>query len=39
MAQRITLLWYQTHVYAYICLMEKMTFEENQHLSVFTEIS
>lgn len=39
MAESLTLLWYQTHSYAYMCPMEKMAFEENEHLAAFTEIS
>lgn len=38
MAESLTLLWYQTHSYAYMCPMEKMAFEENEHLAAFTEI-
>lgn len=39
MAERLTLLWHQTHSYAYMCPMEKMIFEEKQCLAVFTETS
>lgn len=35
----LTLQWYHTHSCAYMCPVEKMTFEESQCLTVFPEIS
>lgn len=39
MAERLTLQWYHTHSCAYMCPVEKMTFEESQRLTALTEIS
>lgn len=36
MAERLTSLWYETHTCAYRYPMQKMIFEENQHLTAFT---
>lgn len=39
MAERLTSQWCHTHSCAYMCPVEKMTFEESQCLTVFPEIS